>query len=458
MNIIICGAGEVGFSLAKYLSSDNMNVTLIDESSEKLEKISSLIDVRTLVGKSYNPEVLSQANIEEAELLISVNENDVINILTCEISKILFKIPTTIARIKEKEFLSNKWSELFSEKGFKVDYIISPEDEVASMLARLVAVSGAHDLISFANDKVRLIGFKLEDDCPVLDTPLKDLTELFPNLNTKIVLMVRDEKIMIPNKMEELVQGDDIYLLSDSNNIERVLNVFGKKIIKSRRIVIIGAGIIALNIAKILEINEPDSSVTIIENNKEIAERAAMQLEKANVLLGDAVESEIMQEAEISKADIVFSVTDSDEINTLVSTLAKKAGTRNCYALLKGDKYLPVISLMDIDGIISPKELTVSKVLKHIRRGDISDVYELQAGKAEIIEFLVKQGSQLVGIPLKEAKLPDNAIIGTVVRDDVVLTPTGDTIIEARDKVVMCLLHDAIHEIEAFIADDSELI
>tara|TARA_B100001248_G_C27390994_1_gene462333 strand:+ start:909 stop:2285 length:1377 start_codon:yes stop_codon:yes gene_type:complete len=458
MNIIICGAGEVGYSLAKYLSSDNMNVTLIDESSEKLEKISSLIDVRTLVGKSYNPEVLSQANIEEAELLISVNENDVINILTCEISKILFKIPTTIARIKEKEFLNNKWSELFSEKGFKVDYIISPEDEVASMLARLVAVSGAHDLISFANDKVRLIGFKLEDDCPVLDTPLKELTELFPNLNTKIVLMVRDEKIMIPNKMEELVQGDDIYLLSDSNNIERVLNVFGKKIIKSRRIVIIGAGIIALNIAKILEINEPDSSITIIENNKEIAERAAMQLEKANVLLGDAVESEIMQEAEISKADIVFSVTDSDEINTLVSTLAKKAGTRNCYALLKGDKYLPVISLMDIDGIISPKELTVSKVLKHIRRGDISDVYELQAGKAEIIEFLVKEGSQLVGIPLKEAKLPDNAIIGTVVRDDIVLTPTGDTIIEARDKVVMCLLHDAIHEIEAFIADDSELI
>ena len=458
MNIIICGAGEVGYSLAKYLSSDNMNVTLIDESSEKLEKISSLIDARTLVGKSYNPEVLSQANIEEAELLISVNENDVINILTCEISKILFKIPTTIARIKEKEFLNKKWGELFSEKGFKVDYIISPEDEVASMLARLVAVSGAHDLISFVNDKVRLIGFKLEDDCPVLDTPLKELTELFPNLNTKIVLMVRDEKIMIPNKMEELVQGDDIYLLSDSNNIERVLNVFGKKIIKSRRIVIIGAGIIALNIAKILEINEPDSSVTIIENNKEIAERAAMQLEKANVLLGDAVEAEIMQEAEISKADIVFSVTDSDEINTLVSTLAKKAGTRNCYALLKGDKYLPVISLMDIDGIISPKELTVSKVLKHIRRGDISDVYELQAGKAEIIEFLVKEGSQLVGIPLKEAKLPDNAIIGTVVRNDVVLTPTGDTIIEARDKVVMCLLHDAIHEIEAFIADDSELI
>ncbi len=458
MNIIICGAGEVGFSLAKYLSSDNMNVTLIDESIDRLEKISASIEVRTLVGKSYNPEILSQANIEEAELLISVTESDETNILTCEISKILFQIPTTIARIKEKEFLNNKWSELFSAKGFKVDYIISPEDEVASMLARLVAVSGAHDLISFAEDKVRLIGFKLDSDCPVLQTPLRELTELFPNLNTKIVLLVRNEETIIPKKTEELQEGDDIYLLSDSNNIRRVLNVFGKKIIKSRRVIIIGAGIIALNIAKILEINEPDSSITIIENNKERAERAAIQLEKANVLLGDAVESEIIQEAEISKADIVFSVTNSDEINTLVSTLSKKAGAKNCYSLLNGDKYLPVISLMDIDGIISPKELTVSKVLKYIRRADVTDVYELQAGKAEIIEFFVKEGSKLVGLPLKEAKLPENTIIGAVVRNNMAMSPTGETIIETGDKVVMCLLHEAIHKFEDFLSDDTALI
>ncbi len=458
MNIIICGAGEVGYSLAKYLSTDNMKVTVIDESLEKLEKISSSIDVRTLVGKCHNPEILSQANVSETELLISVTDNDETNILTCEISKILFKIPTTIARIKEKEFLSNKWSELFSESGFRVDYIISPEDEVASLLARLVAVSGAHDLISFAEDKVRLIGFKLDSECPVLETPLKELTELFPNLNTKIILIVRNEKTIIPSKTAELKEGDDIYLLSDSNNIKRVLNVFGKKIIKSRRVVIIGAGIVALNIAKILEINEPDSSITIIENNKETAERAAIELEKANVLLGDAVEPEIIQEAEISEADIVFSVTNSDEINTLVSTLAKKAGAKNCYALLKGDKYLPVISLMDIDGIISPKELTVSKVLKYIRKGDISDIYELQAGKAEIIEFLVKEGSRLAGVPLRDTNLPENTIIGAVVRDNKVLSPTGDTIIELNDKVVMCVLHEAIHELEEFLSDDTELI
>ena len=160
--------------------------------------------------------------------MISVTDNDETNILTCEISKILFKIPTTIARIKEKEFLNNKWSELFSDIGFRVDYVISPEDEVASLLARLVAVSGAHDLISFAEDKVRLIGFKLDNECPVLNTPLKELTELFPNLNTKIILMVRSEKTIIPTKVDELREGDDIYLLSDSNNMKRVLNVFGK--------------------------------------------------------------------------------------------------------------------------------------------------------------------------------------------------------------------------------------
>ena len=146
--------------------------------------------------------------------MISVTENDESNILTCEISKMLFNMPVTIARIKEKELLNKNGTNYFLKKDLGVDYIISPEDEVASMLARLVAVSGAHDLISFAADKVRLIGFKLDDNCPVLNTPLKELSELFPNLNTKVVLMVRNEKTIIPNKMEELVQGDDIYLLS----------------------------------------------------------------------------------------------------------------------------------------------------------------------------------------------------------------------------------------------------
>ena len=158
MNIIICGAGEVGFSLAKYLASENMRVTLIDESIERLQKVSASIDVRTLVGKTYNPKILFEANASETDLLISVTDKDESNILACEVAKIIFKVPRTIARIKEKEFLLDKWSDLFSNEGFKVDNLISPEDEVAKMLARLVAVSGAHDLISFVDDKIRLIG------------------------------------------------------------------------------------------------------------------------------------------------------------------------------------------------------------------------------------------------------------------------------------------------------------
>ena len=324
MKIIICGAGEVGFSLAKYLSSENMQVTVIDEDTEKLHKMTSAIDVRSIVGKTYNPNILDEAAVKDADLLIAVSENDESNIIVCEMAKILFNVPNTIARIKEKELLKEKWLDLFSNKGFKIDNIISPEIEVANMLARLVAVSGAHDLISFADDKVRLIGLKLDESCPVLDTPLGQLTELFPDLNTKIVLMTRDEKVFIPDKMEQLQQNDDIYMIADTNNIKRILSVFGKKLIDSRKIIIIGAGIIAINIAKILEINEPDAEVTIIENNKDKAEKAAIQLEKTNVLLGDAVESDIMLEADIANADIVFSVTNSDEINTLVSILAKK--------------------------------------------------------------------------------------------------------------------------------------
>ena len=458
MNIIICGAGEVGFSLAKYLASENMQVTVIDDSIDRLQKVSGSIDVRTLTGKTYNPNILLEANANDTDLLISVTEQDEVNILTCEVAKILFNVPNTIARIKEKDLLSGKWADLFSSKGFKVDYIISPEDEVAKMLARLVAVSGAHDLISFVEDKIRLIGLKLDKSCPVLDTPLKQLTELFPDLNTKIILMVREDKVFIPNKMEQLQIGDDIYMLADSKNTKRVLSVFGKEQIDSRRIIIIGAGIIALNIAKILEVNEPDSSITIIENNKVQAEKAAMTLEKANILLGDAVEAEIIEEARIKEADIVFSVTNSDEINTLVSILSKKAGAKNCYALLNEDKYQPVIPYLDIDGIISPRELTVSRVLKYIRKGQVTNVYELKDGAAELIEFIVDDGSRLAGVAISEAKIPKDSRIGAIVRNNNVINPKGDTVIEIGDKIVMCLLHDAIHKVEEFLSDNTQLI
>tara|TARA_E500000178_G_scaffold288205_1_gene290730 strand:- start:44 stop:787 length:744 start_codon:yes stop_codon:yes gene_type:complete len=247
-------------------------------------------------------------------------------------------------------------------------------------------------------------------------------------------------------------------MLADSKNTFRILSVFGKKQVKQRKIIIIGAGTIAINIAKILEINEPDSSITIIENNKEQAEKAAVALEKATVLLGDAVESEIIEEANITEADIVFSVTNSDEINTLVSVLSKKAGAKNCYALLNEDKYQPVIPFLDIDGVISPRDLTVSKVLTYIRKGKVSNVFELKEGAAEIIEFQVREGSKFLGVPIKDCKLPSSALIGAIVRKKEVITPNGDTMIENQDKIVLCLLHEAVHSVEEFLSDDTTLI
>ena len=183
-----------------------------------------------------------------------------------------------------------------------------------------------------------------------------------------------------------------------------------------------------------------------------------MQLEKTNVLLGDAVESEIMNEADIANADIVFSVTDSDEINTLVSILSKKSGAKNCYALLNEDKYQPVIPNLDIDGIISPRELTVSRVLKFIRKAIVSDVHEIKDGSAEIIEFQIKEGSSLLGVEIKNSKLPINTYIGAIVRKEKVISINGNTVFELGDNVIMCLLHDAIQKVEDFLSEDKQLI
>ncbi len=453
MKIIICGAGEVGFSIAKYLENEgDIDITVIDDNVDRLHKISNSIDVTTLKGKVSSPKNLSNAGASDADMLIAVTDSDEINIVTCEIADILFNITTTIARVREKDYMEKDWDNLFSTNGLKVSNIISPEEEVASMLARMVAISGAHDLLSFSEDKVRLIGVRLDESCPVINTPLEQLTELFPDLNSKVVLIVRKEKLIVPNKLSQMLEGDDVYLIADSDNTKRVLSIFGKESRQTRKIVIIGGGRISISIASILEKNEPNAKVTIIERNKEKAEYAASNLKKALVLHGDALEKEIMQEARIEDSDIVFSVTDSDEINTLVSMLSKKAGAKSSFALLNGSRYQSLIPSLNIDGVISPRELTVSRVIKHLRRGRVLTVHELIDGAAEVIEFRAEESSKLIGIPLKDAKLPEEISIGAIVREEEVIVPKADTVIQKGDRVVVLSLHEAVHKLETLFS------
>ena len=239
--------------------------------------------------------------------------------ISCEVAHNLYSVPIKIARVRSEVYTDGDYASLFDTGSIPIDAIISPEREVAKSFTRLVAVPGAKDLISFDNDLLRLIQITLSEDCPVLHTPLNQLTELFPDLGARVIYIVRNEEGIVPKKLDQMQSGDNIYIIAESSKTERVLSVFGKETARARKIIIIGGGTTALNVAKSIELNEPQSKVTLIENNKNRAEKIANELEKSVVLLGDALDKEILEEAKIEEADFTFAVTGNDEINILSS-------------------------------------------------------------------------------------------------------------------------------------------
>jgi len=448
MNVIVCGAGEVGFSISRHLSGEDNTITVVDHDKERIEKISNKLDVRTLVGYASHPNVLNEAGAETADMLIAVTQSDEINMIACQVAQALFSVPIKIARVRSEVYNSGDNSNLFDTGSIQIDAIISPEHEVAQSFTRLVAVPGAKDLISFDNDLVRLIQITLGEDCPVLNTPLSQLTELFPDLGARVVYIVRNEEGIVPDKLSQMKSGDNIYIIAESNKTDRVLSVFGKETAHARRIVMIGGGKTALNVAKSIELNEPQSKVTLIENNKNRAEILANELEKSVVLFGDALDKEVLEEANIQEADFAFAVTGNDEVNILSSILAKKYGCHSSAVLLAEDKYNPLISSLDIDAVVNPRELTVSRILRYVRRGKVFQVQSLRGGEAEVIELEVVEASPLIGEPLKNKPLPEGVSIAAVIRGKNIILPDGNTMIEIGDKVIVFARHDVISEIE----------
>ena len=267
-------------------------------------------------------------------------------------------------------------------------------------------------------------------------------------MGARVVYIVRNEDGFVPDKLSQMKSGDDVYIIAESSKTERVLSIFGKEIERARRIVIIGGGRTGLRVAKSIEINEPQANITLIENDKQRAENVVDELERSIVLHGDALDKDVLEEANIAKADFTFAVTGSDEINTLSAILAKKYGCHSSAALLNENRYGPFISSLGVDAVVNPRELTVSRILRHIRRGKVFQVQSLREGEAEVIELEAMESSILIGEPLKNKPLPEGVAIGAVIRDKSVILPTGSTTIEVGDRVVVFARHDSITEIE----------
>jgi trk system potassium uptake protein TrkA len=448
MKVIICGAGQVGYSIARYLAQEDNEVTVIDQSIELTRQIGDTLDVKSINGFASHPNVLEKAGAEDADMLIAVTQSDEVNIVACQIAHSLFDITTKIARIRQQGYLDAKWANLYSRDDIPIDVIISPELEVARAVARGLRVPGAFDMISLVDDKVKLAGVRCEENCPVVNTPLRQLTQLFPDLNIVVVGIVRENKPFIPKSDDYMLPGDEVYLIVDSLHIERVMAAFGHEETAARRIVILGGGNIGESLASEIELNHPSVNLKVVENNKNRAEYVARTLKRSVVIQGSGLDIEILEEANVASAETIVAVTNDDETNIMASLLAKKLGCGRIITLINRETYIPLVPSLGIDVVVSPQSITVSTILQHVRRGRIHSVHTIRDGFGEIIEAEAMETTSLVGLPLKETELPNNVIVGAIVRNGEVIVPRSDTIIEVKDRVVLFAASDAVREVE----------
>ncbi|MCF6196194.1 MAG: Trk system potassium transporter TrkA [Emcibacter sp.] len=448
MKVIICGAGQVGFNIARHLASEQHDVTVIDRSPELIAKIQSSLDVQALVGYASHPDLLEQAGAADADMIIAVTLFDEVNMVACQVAHSLFGVPKKIARVRAQNYLASMWQDLFSRDHMPIDVIISPEIEVAQAAIRRLEVPGAFDMVSFCDGKVRAVGVRLSEDCPVVDTPLRQLTELFPDLNIIVTSIIRGGKLIIPSSDDQLLVGDNIYFVSEDSHVERALSVFGSDEKEARRIIIVGGGNVGAFIAEKLINNDSKIQVKIIELDVEKAKTIAKNIPKAIVLNGDALDVDIQKEANVKAAETIIAVTNDDKVNILSSLLAKQAGCRRAITLINNHTFGPMTYSVGIDAFVDPRQTTVSSILQHMRRGRIRSLQNLAGGAAEVLEAVALETSPLVGKPLRDVRLPDGIIIGSVVHDGEVIVPRGGTIIRPDDIVVIFTRLDMIKKVE----------
>ena len=453
MKVIICGAGEVGKTLAQHLLKENNDITIIDQSEENLKEIKEHLDVNTYVGFGSQPSILDKAGAKNAEMLIAVTQSDEVNMIACEVANSQFNIPLKVARIRDQHYLDPNYESLFSKDQISVDLIISPETEVAEAIRRRLIAPGAFEIIPFSDKKIVLLGIKIEKDCPHINKQITKIQDNIDELKMSFLSIFRKEKIVIPDENEKIKLGDSVYVIADTNNLHKVMGFFGHQETKANSVVIVGGGNIGVSLAKKLEESKFGANTKLIELNKERAENISAELNDTLVLNGSSLDLEILQEAKISDTETIISVTNQDEVNILTSLLAKKQGCKKAISLANDTTYRSILEPLGIDDVLSPQAITVSRILSYIRKGNIRQVYSLREGEGEVIEADAVEASSLVNKKISDLKLPTGIKIGAVLKNDNEVHISNPNLeINNGDRIILFSLSKMIKKVENLLS------
>ncbi len=451
MKVIICGAGQVGWQIARHLSGENNDVTVVDNNPELVRRATDTLDVQGVAGNASYPDVLDRAGASDADMVIAATYSDEVNMVTCQVAHSVFSVQRKIARLRAQNYLDPAYADLYRRNHLPIDVVISPEREVAEAALQRLAAPAAFDTESFLEGRAQLLGITIDDDCPVINTPLRQLTDLFSTLRAVVVGIRREGALFVPSAGDQIFPQDECYIFTDNQDMTRTLEIFGKTQSKQERIVIIGGGNVGLGVAQALEARTERVRVKMIENRRECAERAADALDRTIVLHGDGLDSALLEEANIATADAVLAVTDDDKTNLLAAVRAKEMGCQMAISLVNDPTLVPLMGPLDIDAYINPRATTVSSILRHIRHGRVRGVYSIGDAEAEVIEAQVLGTSPIAGQKVKDIDFPEGTLIGAVMQQGKIVRPTGETRIEEGNVIAIFAMSDDVPEVERLL-------
>jgi trk system potassium uptake protein TrkA len=451
MKILIIGAGAVGFSIAKQLSKEGHDISVVDENPKLIRKITEKLDVSVIAGNGTSPSVLEAAGVQEAHMVLAVTTSDEVNIVACILaSKYGNGKKIKIARIRNSEFTGNK--SIFKHNGFCVDHMINPEQIIVESIIKIIEAPGATFAVDFPIGDVILRGFHVPDDAPLVGLKFSELEDIEYTDSFLIVYIQRDDEMITPSHSTTILPDDNIFVLISKIGLPYFLPMVNRRADEVEKVIIYKASRTGMLLAERLE-NSP-IAVTIIEPEKDKAEMAAASLRSAVVLHGDATEIDVLKDAAVEITDIFIALSENEQANLLTSLLAKKNGAKKTIVLTNEPELVHIINQVDVDVVVNPRLVTAGAILQHVRRGQILSIAKLGDSEVEAIELIAESGSEIVKKPLQKIRFPKKSILGAIVRNGTMLLPKGIDIIHPGESVIVFTMPDAIERVQALFSSN----
>ncbi len=430
MRVIVIGAGEVGYNIADILSKEGSDVIIIDKSEERLKAVSENLDVQTIQGSGSSPEILRKAKLDQSDMVVAVTDSDDTNMVACLLASVQSKGAVKIARIRNPDL--DKDSAIFDRNHLNIDLCINPERESVGNVINIIENPGASEIIDFAGGRIKLAAFHVDSDCPALGKPLHEVRGLCKIQDFLIVSISRKNEPIVPSGTTTIEPNDYLFVLAESENVKDIIQFFGKDTTPVQRVFIVGGGSTALILAESLE-------------------KKGILVKLIVILHGDGTSQDLLKEENIQDADYLIAVTNDEEANILAALLAKQLGAKKAISLINRIDYTQLVSYVGIDGVMNPRHATIGKILHFIRKGKIISATPLHDEKAEAVEFIALETSEITNKPLKDIKIPTGTIIGAIIRNDKVFIPGGNSVILPGDHVILVTLRSAIPKVEKIL-------